>query len=477
MAVLTRRGYTGAGGGRASLVTAPPEWRATSVQVCGLWPWAVGGGSPTIGVPLGKGLRTGKTVCFDPLSWFTDARLILNPSVFVLGLPALGKSTTMRREVIGVAGMGVTPLVLGDLKPDYTDVVTALGGQVIRLGRGQGAINVLDVGAMDQAADRLGDENGARLHEEAHGRRLNVVKALLTVVRHSPTRDYEDTVLSAALRELATRWQRRDSAPLLQDLVALIEEGPAAVRAVTLDRGSDERYRDVIDPLLRSLLALIDGPIGGMVARATTERLRLDAPAIALDVSSISSNDTTLAAAALLVCWSEGFGAVEAANALADAGLEPQRNWFIVMDELWRVLRAGEGLVNRVDELTRLNRNEGVAQAMITHSLADMRALDSASDREKAGGFVERAGAVLCAGLPDHELADLERIIPFSRAERSMVTSWSTPPGWGAAAEPPGRGNMMLKVGVRPGIPFHVDLTPAELGGMNDTNRRWKATG
>ena len=37
------------------------------------------------------------------------------------------------------------PLVLGDLKPDYVDLIAALDGQVIRLGRGRGYLNVLDI--------------------------------------------------------------------------------------------------------------------------------------------------------------------------------------------------------------------------------------------------------------------------------------------------------------------------------------------
>jgi hypothetical protein len=138
-----------------SYVEAPPEWRGTTVQVCGLFPFSVGGGSPTIGVPLGRNLLTGATVCCDPLAWFQRAKLILNPSMFLLGLPALGKSTLVRRMVIGLAGTGTVPLVLGDLKPDYTSTVRALGGQVLRLGRGLGSLNVLDLGALDEAADQL----------------------------------------------------------------------------------------------------------------------------------------------------------------------------------------------------------------------------------------------------------------------------------------------------------------------------------
>jgi hypothetical protein len=470
----TSRGMRGRGGGRVSYVEAPPEWRGTSVQVCGLFPWVVGGLSPTIGVPLGRNLITGSTVCCDPISWFERARLILNPSEFLLGLPALGKSTLVRRQVIGLAGAGVVPLVLGDLKPDYVDTVRALGGQIVRLGRGLGSLNVLDVGALDAAADRLPTQEAARLREEAHGRRLNMVSALVELGRGARISDTERTVLSAALRLLSQRHRRRKTPPVLGDLVKVLEEGPDPVRVPTLDRGDDARYRAVVDPLQRSLLSLLDGPLGSVFARPTTQRFALDSTAVCVDVSGISATDTALQAAVLLACWSEGFGAVEAANALADAGVAPQRRFFIVLDELWRVLRSGEGMVDKVDQLTRLNRNEGVGQVMISHSLADLRALRNQEDRDKAKGFVERAGLVVVGGLPAQEIDELSETVRFSRAERDQVTSWSTPPGWDAEADPPGRGKFLLKCGQRPGIPVHVDLTAAERDAqVHNTNKRW----
>ncbi len=254
----------------------------------------------------------------------------------------------------------------------------------------------------------------------------------------------------------------------------MLEDGPAPVRTPTLDRGDDARYRVVVDPLQRSLLSLLDGPLGSTFARPTSTQIRLDATAVCVDVSGISANDTALQAAVLLACWSEGFGAVEAANALADAGVASQRRFFIVLDELWRVLRSGEGMVDKVDSLTRLNRNEGVGQVMISHSLADLRALRNAEDRDKAKGFVERAGLVVVGGLPAQEIAELSEIVAFSRAERAQVTSWSTPPGWDAEAAPPGRGKFLLKCGQRPGIPVHVDLTDAERNAqVHNTNKRW----
>jgi hypothetical protein len=480
MAVLTPRGYRGPGNGRVSYVEPAPEWRATTVQACGLFPWAVGGSTPTLGVPLGRHLRAGTSVCFDPVSWFERGRFIPNPSMFVLGLPGLGKSTIVRRIVLGLAGHGVAPLVVGDLKPDYADLVSAIGGQVVTLGRGLGSLNVLDVGALEQAAARLTGAAADRLREEAHGRRLAVVSGLILIVRASPVQDYERSILGAALRLVITRHTATgqilatDSMPTLIDLVKVLDEGPAEVRAVTLDRGDLAVYRATVDPLQRSLVALLDGPLGTVFSRTTTTPLRLDAPGVAIDVSALSQTDTQLQAAVLLACWSDGFGAVEAANALADAHIAPQRHFFVVLDELWRVLRSGRGMVDNVDALTRLNRTQGVAMAQITHTMSDLHALTDPADIAKAKGFIERAGALICGGLPSQELDALSDVVPFTRSERDLVTSWSTPQSWDDRAGPPGQGNFLLKIGRRPGVPLHVDLTRAEIGaGIHDTNQRW----
>ena len=430
----------------------------------------MGGTSPTLGVPIGRHLRAGTSVCFDPISWFERGRFLPNPSTFTLGLPGLGKSTFTRRQILGLAANGVRPLVLGDLKPDYADLIDAIGGQVVKLGRGLGTLNVLDVGALEEAAQLLPGEHAARLRAEAHGRRMNVVVGLISIIRGSGVADYERAVLSAALRLLM---ERRPDATLVE-LVQVLQEGPQSVRNVTLDRGIEERYRDAVDPLHRSLLALLDGPLGATFSRPTSHRISLDSPGVAIDVSGISSSDTALQAAVLLACWSDGFGAVEASNALADAGIGPQRRYFVVLDELWRVLRSGVGMVDNVDALTRLNRTQGVGMAQITHTLSDLQALTNAEDIAKAKGFVERAGAVICGGLPPQELDELQEVVPFTRAERDMITSWSTPPSWDDRTGPPGMGNFLIKIGRRPGVPVHVDLTLSEIqAGVNDTNKRW----
>ncbi|WP_158009681.1 ATP/GTP-binding protein [Carbonactinospora thermoautotrophica] len=470
------RGYPGRGGGRASYVEAPPEWRGTTVQVCGLWPFGVGSGTPMIGVPVGRHLDNGTTVCCDPISWFQRAQLIHNPSALVLGRPGLGKSTFVRRLVLGLAGYGVYPLILGDLKPDYVDLIAAMGGQVVKLGRGLGSLNVLDPGETAAAAARLSGADRDRLLAQAQGRRLNMLAALVTILRGGqPPSDHERTILSAALRVLD---ERHAGVPILPDLIRVLDEGPEEVRRVTLDRGNDERYRAAVDPLHRSLFGLLDGPMGETFARHTTTPIRLDSPGgVCIDISGIDEADTDLAAAALLACWSDGFGAIEAAHALADAGLAPQRHFFVVLDELWRVLRAGRGLVDRVDALTRLNRQRGIGQVMVTHTMDDLLAVAEVADRHKAKGFAERAGMIVCGGLPEAEMASLTQVVRLSHKERRLIVDWSTPPSWdpmlNREAEPPGRGKFLIKVGSRPGIPVKVELTAAERD-VNDTNKRWR---
>ncbi|CED90078.1 ATP/GTP-binding protein, partial [Actinomyces succiniciruminis] len=340
------RGWLGRGRGSSSYVQAADEWRGTTVQVCGLWPYAIGTGTPMVGVPLGRHIHTGATLCCDPISWFQRAKLISNPSAFVLGKPGLGKSTIVRRMATGLAGYGVMPLVLGDLKPDYVDLIEALGGQVITLGRGRGYLNILDPGEAGEAAARLRQagysREAAQVLADAHGRRHTMVSALLTILRSSPPTDREETIIDRALKYLDAH---HDGVPVLGDLLRVIQDGPAEVRAVALDRGDDARYQAITENLEASLIGLVGGGrLGETFARPTTNPMRRDAPVV-YDVSAIDDSEMDLQAATLLACWSAGFGTVNVANALADAGLEPRRHYFVILDELWRALRAGRGMV------------------------------------------------------------------------------------------------------------------------------------
>lgn len=70
------------------------------------------------------------------------------------------------------------------------------------------------------------------------------------------------------------------------------------------------------------------------------------------------------------------------------------------MDEISEALRAGPGMVERFDQLTRLNRHYGVGQIMCTHTMKDLYALATEEDREKARGLIERSGMVSAVDCP-----------------------------------------------------------------------------
>ena len=466
------------GGGAARMFQSPREWRGSTRQVCGLWPFAAGATTPYSGAPLGIDLDSNSPVGCDPIAWFVDG-IINNPSVFILALPGYGKSTLVRHALLGMNGRGIIPLVPGDLKPDYVDEIEAMGGQVIQLAPGRGHLNVLDPGEISAIADRLPPDIREKLLVDAHTRKLQLLLALISILRKGHVTPNEENILDKALVLLETE---HEGVPVVQDLLDVIVSRPQALQDIALDRGDSDRYKDATDALVASLMSLNgQGRFGDMFSKPTSAALRMDRPAV-FDVSQIGDIHRDVQAAALLACWTTTFASVEVAHALADAGLGPRRNYFVVLDELWRALRAGAEMVNRIDALTRLNRNEGVGQAMITHTMSDLESLPTETERQAARGFVERSGMVITGALPHAEMEKLRQAVTVSNAEAARLVSWADPGSWsriakkrsrsGAPRQAPGVGKFMIKVGGRPGISVAVRLTQVEIE-MNNTNKRW----
>ncbi|WP_040748817.1 hypothetical protein, partial [Nocardia transvalensis] len=484
---LTDRGYAGPGGGRMSVVGRPVEYRATTAQVAGLWPWSVGAGAPLIGTPLGSHLHTGAPVCFDPMNWFMRGSFITAPSLFVLGLNGFGKSSLVRRIVLGGVAQNITPLILADVKPDYRKMVEMVGGQVIDLGYGHGVLNPLAGGVLGQIVPLLDEMPALQLQvtQELRARQVTLIAGLVELVRGARVRDYEETLISTALRILYREGSgyTPDSPPIMEDLANVISEGG---QELMLDAGAEtaEEYHEATKGLRRSLRALTQGPFGAVFNGQTSTPIDTSAVAVCIDVSHIPQGDKKLKAAVMLACWADGFASVEAAHTLADAKLGPQRYFQVVMDELWQVLGLGDFMVDRVDELTRLQRGLATSLIMISHTIKDLQSLGSEAAIAKALGFLERARAKIFGALPPEEIKRLDSTIPFTSAEEEMVTGWSAPQALtGEALKPgqarppaPGTGKFLLKIGEdrRPGIPFHMEFTVSEReSGIHETNQRF----
>jgi len=478
LGVGRRRPEEERGRGSGSGGTEPPlvMHRGTSRQVCGLWPLVIGGAVPMAGAPLGRVLGASGMLCADHISWF-ERGLVSAPSAMVLALNGLGKSSLVRRIVLAHACMGIHSMILGDIKPDYVDVVRALGGQVIAIGHGRAGVNPLDAGNVEHAARMLSahPQERAALLAAAHERKKTMVLSLMHIARRRPPSRRDETILDEAIAIL----EARGGSPCLADLLGVIRQGPESLRMAALDRGDEGRYRDLTEDLEVSLMALMRGRMGQIFSVPTTTPMKMDR-SVVFDVSSlIHEHSSDLQGAVLLACWSYGFATVEIAQALADAGVAPRRRYSLVMDELWRILRASSGMVERVDSLTRLNRTIGVGQMMITHSMTDLSSLADEADRARAQGFVERSKMLFLGGLPPREMDLLRGVMSFSDAEQQLLTSWNAPGAYDEYEEirtaPAGMGKFMLKTSDAPGIPFQVEFAPGE-DAVNDTSARWNVT-
>ena len=468
--------------GRWRLMPIPPTFRGTSVQVCGFWPFAGGSSRPAIGIPVGQDIQTGSSVCCDPFSWF-NAGFISSPSMLILGLQGLGKSSFACRQILGLADHGISSMIT-DLKGEYTGLTHALGGQVMAYGAGY-RLNLLDLGAMGDAARRIGGASGEQLRHLALARAVEAVITQLQIVRREPVSDWEQSLISSAVGHLMRASQDDRVKPTLGDLARLLHNPTEAMMAAVL-ADDPANYSELTKRLRRSLAAVLEGPLGSMYDGQSTERLRTDVPVVSIDISRVARQSENVLASAMLASWSETFGAIEAANALADAGLEPQRHYMTVLDEMWRAMRLeGAGLVDKADSITRLNRADGTGHMFITHSLRDMQSMTSEADNKKARGFAERSSIVVTAGLAKEDLRALSDVKRMSEIEINTVAGWSTPPGWRTRqvrsadgrmrpAPPPGAGKVLIKLGDRAGIQTQVRLTQAELE-LHDTNERWSS--
>jgi len=192
--------------------------------------------------------------------------------------------------VLGLAARGVTPLILGDLKPDYVALVAALGGQVVRIGPGLDRINPLDAGPWRQVLHNVDAKTATQVRALVTDRRLNMLLALATLVRRGPIAPDETTVTAAALRYLAER--EGDTQPVISDVLRIIRNPPPEVRAVTLWQEDHElpRYHEDTANLQRTLLALLHGPLGNTFEGQTTKAIDLDTSAVCVDISGIDES-------------------------------------------------------------------------------------------------------------------------------------------------------------------------------------------
>lgn len=460
------RGWRGPGNGRIAHVDTGSVYLGTTTQLAGLFPFIQAAGLPSTGVPMGRDLLTAELVCLDPPGWV--GKLTSNPGVWVQASPGVGKSAIAKRLMTGLCALGYLALNPGDPKGEYSPVVRGLGGQVVRIGRGLDRINPLDSGPLGRELPRLGVERQEQLSIEVAARRSELLVALLATPHGLDRRPnaHERFALEQVVRLLTAAHAGGDD-PLIPDVVRVLRDPPAKLLAALKADDSSVAWR-ITAEVTFALENLCSGPLGGLFDGPTTTPLDLSSPAMSVDLSALLSTGDHVVAAGMLATWAYTYGALDAAAALGIS----HRPMVIPLDEMWRALRAGTGMVDSFDSLTRLNRAKGAVTLMITHSLRDLEALPSEADRAKAAGLMERCDTLILGASSPKELHAVAERKPLTGEEIRLVSSWATPVGTavdGLDQPHPGRGKMLIKIGHRIGVPTQLMLTPAELA-LYDTD-------
>ncbi|SOD67440.1 hypothetical protein SAMN06297387_13118 [Streptomyces zhaozhouensis] len=458
--IAPRRGWPGAGRGRASHLDRGSVYLGTTSQVAGLNPYVLGSGLPPEGVPIGPDLLTNELVCIDPAGWVGS--LITNPGVWIMAQPGVGKSAVSKRLALVYCAYGHRIVVPGDVKGEYTGLVQALGGQVVRIGRGLDKLNPLDSGPLRTRLPDLGAAQRESLLAEITGRRAELLQALLAThvgLGRRPTAP-ETRVVQQAVHLVSQRLLGGQD-PIVPDVVAALRDGPDELRGALLV-DTEEEYRALAREVTLALENLCSGPLAGLFDGPTSHPLDLRMPALSVDLSSLLTAGDTVVSAGLLATWAYSYAAVDSARAV---GMMDQP-LVLPLDEMWRALRAGPGMVDAFDGMTRLNRSKGEVSLMITHSLRDPESLPTPEDRQKAAGMMDRCDTVILGALSKGELERVSAQRPLTDAEIALISSWSSSSNTGldgTSQRHPGRGRVLIKLGTRPGTPAQLHLTPREL--------------
>ncbi|MGV9679143.1 hypothetical protein ACWDSJ_28010 [Nocardia sp. NPDC003482] len=444
-------------GGYAHNVDAGRLYAGTTMQVQGLYPFPAASGARVRGVPFGRHLHTAEPIGLDPSQWLVDG-LVTNTGLWVQGQPGIGKSTAIKRLLVGLVAFGFAAVIPGDIKDEYTPIVEALDGKVFRIGRGLHSLNPLDLGPLRGAIDAAVGTHREQLISQARGRRLDLLESLITIVGGQDLTATERLLLAMAVDQADTAAARYSTPdPTIPEIVAILDAAATPLQRVVAVRDEHE-YRREIRELRNTLVLLVEGPIKGMFDRPSSFAVDADLPAVSLSLKAVEDDGDDVVAAAMMCAWAWSAGLIEGKQAAGK-----RRNVFQPQDELWRALRAAPGLVEKSDRMTRLNRARGVVSAQSTHSITDLEALPTEADRAKAKGMVARNAIKVIGGLDNAEMERLHAISPFTSGEKDLVTRWSAPPTWVPGQRHPGRGKYLIKSGSRMGLPVHVDLTPQEL--------------
>jgi hypothetical protein len=194
--------------------------------------------------------------------------------MMLFGLNGNGKSSVAQRFIYSMAARGIVPMVFDPLKDEYGEMVEAMGGRVLRVGpRGRDKINLLHLGALGEAAAKIGGTTGEDMRRQAVSQAVDMVALVVQINRGSPLSDSEDAVLALMVRSVISRVRR----PSMHDLVDAFLAPPSEVLSAVACNDA-QQFLNEYRALHLSVLALLSGEMGALIGGSESMSIPWETP-------------------------------------------------------------------------------------------------------------------------------------------------------------------------------------------------------
>jgi type IV secretory pathway VirB4 component len=355
------------------------------------------------GVYIGIDLHGGSFV-YDP--WLLYQRGVLSiANTLVLGMPDFGKSSLTKSWLYRSRVFGRRCEII-DPKGEYTQLVHALGGTVLRLQPGGSTrLNPLT---------RLGSPE--------------MREGLLQAVAHAMLGRPLAQVEAVGLVEALAAADESQSREVCVGHVVQQLRDPAQRTLDALDMTHGDA-REQLREVALALLRLCHGPLHGMFDAPTSAANQAwEAPVVSLDISEIAAGSASsdLALAITMVCATAFLDAHRTQRTLRAqaAGCEAEKT-IRVNDEAWRAL-AIRGLGEYYQAAFKLGRQTGVQHWLVLHRLSDLDTAGDAGTRQQAlaKGLLAETGTVIVYRQHPDEARRATPILGLTQTESERIAHY-----------------------------------------------------
>ncbi|MGI8417184.1 MAG: hypothetical protein ACR2P2_13480, partial [Nakamurella sp.] len=414
-----------------------PRQLESTAATRGLYPWLAGRPLPHRGPIFGREILSGGLWHIDPWEHRKMHR-VGDCGIFISGVIGSGKSAAAKSLVLRHGGFGRPFVVPADLRGEWVPVAEAVGGLVLRLGPGMpDRLNAL-------AMPKLPPGQQPRmwwLTVRTHWQELLESLGRTILEDSRPLSPEEKTGIEVALTE-ATGYHDVSGnlgrlRPISLHPVVELLRNPTERMADVVGMPLHE-LRDVLRPLGLCLRQLTEGALQGLVDG--TEQGNLIDPSLPATVVDISRVQTSDAAIALVMACTQ--------SVIELAFVHQVQQWWLVYDELWRLMRFAP-LLRRMDGGQRRSRGSGAGAIFLSHRVTDAQLGGDEARRAAADLIADCATKIIYRQRADAIPGTLEMVTLTDMVAAQLPTL------------PRGRA-----VHVVDGEPFLVDhlLPPKQLG-------------